>query len=629
MSEPVSRVPQEPHTGPLPPAGARPEIPELSAGDLRGRAWPAVLFVALQAFAIAVPKRVDLFPGEVVFFGAVFSGPVCLLLLAVWWTGFSKTTWLQKLPVVVALFGGMGLFYLYADPSTKGMMVPQSTVLPGVLTAGVLAFWITSARSNWPRVATSTVALAGAWLVWGLLAIDGFDGTFTKMAARWRWSPSPAEVYAAGLADGFDAAETGAVISGDDWPRFRGPNVDSSVPGVTLAADWDATPPTLVWRRPVGPGWSSFAYVGGRLYTQEQRGEFEAVACWDAATGAEQWVHEDETLFTETIAGAGPRATPTVDGGKVFAVGANGAVNCLDAATGDVAWSRDLQEDTGVEPPTWGFSASPCVVGDVVVVLVGGPEPPSDATKEEANAPYDKAVIAYDRGTGEVAWTAAAGKKTYSSAEAVTLAGVEQVLVATGAGLVSLDAATGEELWRHDAPSGPYGSRIIQPAVLSESDLLVPPVDEPMARLTVTKADDGGFETSVVWESNKLKPNYNDFVVHDGHAYGFDKRIFTSIDLATGDRNWKGGRYGQGQVVLLPDGDQLLVVTEKTGELVLLAATPEGHEELTRCRVLEGDGTTWNHPTVVGRHVFVRNGEEAVCYELPLAETAVALRTGP
>ncbi|MEM1061123.1 MAG: PQQ-binding-like beta-propeller repeat protein [Planctomycetota bacterium] len=592
------------------------------ASEPHARSWPALLFVLAQAAAVMIPKRIDP-SGTAAFFGAVFSGPVCLLLVAAWWTSFSRVRWAWKWPVIVTYCGAYGLLVVFGHESTGGGVSPVAAAMPAATTAGVIAFGLTYLRPTPMRVGWSSLAIAVTFGVFGLVEVDGFSGDFTRTYARWRWTPSAEEAYLDGLAADdvvVTVADDAVRISGAAWPGFRGPAGDGSVAGVTLATDWDADPPREVWRRPVGPAWSSFAYVDGRLFTQEQRGDEEAVVCWDAGTGREIWSHLDATRFTEAVGGVGPRATPTVAGGRVYAVGANGTVNCLDAATGSAVWSRDLVADSGTPVPIWGFASSPAVTESRVIVMAGGPKAEGeDLTSEQKRAPYDKSVIAYDRDTGEVAWTAAAGRKSYASPAVVTLAGRLQVLVVTDVGLDAFDPADGAVLWSHRLVDGVFGIRNIQPAVVSATDVVLPPSDSGvMRRLRVVETADG-YDAEVVWEAKTFKPNFNDYVVADGHAYGFDVHIFASVDLSDGSRNWKRGRYGFGQVVLLDDAVQLLVTTENTGELVLLAADPGGHEELARIDTVSGKA--WNHPIVVGRYVFVRSDEEAVCFELPLAET--------
>jgi outer membrane protein assembly factor BamB len=384
-----------------------------------------------------------------------------------------------------------------------------------------------------------------------------------------------------------------------DWPGFRGPARDGNVRGVRIASDWAASPPVELWRRPIGPGWSSLAVSGGFVYTQEQRGEDEVVACYDEATGAPVWTHSDRARFFESNGGAGPRGTPTVSDGHVFALGATGILNALDAGDGAVVWSRDAASDsdgtasmTGEKTrvPTWGFSSSPLVVDDLVIVAVSGQ------------------LVAYDRGNGQPRWRGPKGGVSYSSPHLVTIDGVAQVLLMSAAGATSVAPGDGQTLWQHAWKGFP----IVQPAVAEGDILIVASGDSGTRRLAVEHGP-GGWKAVERWTSPGLKPYFSDFVVHEGHAYGFDGRILACIDLADGQRRWKGGRYGSGQLVLLPDQDLLLVVSEE-GELALIGATPDRFNELARWRAIEGK--TWNHPALAGDLLLLRNGQEMVALRL-------------
>jgi outer membrane protein assembly factor BamB len=372
---------------------------------------------------------------------------------------------------------------------------------------------------------------------------------------------------------------------------------------VTITGDWAAFPPRLVWRQRVGPAWSSPILVGGLLFTQEQRGNREAVVAYDAASGREDWVHEDDGRFEEGVSGPGPRATPAFAGGRVYALGATGRLNCLDAATGRVIWARDAAADAGATAPQWGFSGSPLVTGNLVIMFAGGNQ--------------QKSLLAYRAESGDLAWTADAGTSVYGSPQPATLVGVPQILFFGDKGLAAFDPATGAVLWEHPTPA-PGAPRSIQPHPLGADQVLV--ASEADLGLALVEVAHGGSTWSAErrWTSRDLKPAFNDFVVHDGHAYGFDGSIFTCVDLQTGKRRWKGGRYGHGQVVLLADPGLLLVVSE-TGEVVMLAADPKELRELGRFQAIEGK--TWNHPVVARGRLYVRNGEEMACYELaPAAE---------
>ncbi|HEX4952067.1 MAG TPA: PQQ-binding-like beta-propeller repeat protein [Thermoanaerobaculia bacterium] len=419
-------------------------------------------------------------------------------------------------------------------------------------------------------------------------------------AERAAVEPSPAapltEPVAATAADGPAtlALNLAAPASDGEWPGFRGPSRDGIVRGVRIDPDWVASPPRELWRRPVGPAWSSFAVRGDRIYTQEQRGEEELVTCYNATTGEPIWVHRDAARFWEANAGAGPRATPTLHAGRVYTLGGTGIANALDADTGAVVWTRNAAADTGAATPYWGFSGSPLVVGDLAVVPTGG------------------RLAAYDLASGEVRWLGSTGKGGYSSPQLVRLGGVPQILMRSGEGLASFAPADGKLLWQYEWA----GASLIQPALTPEGDVLLASSDSAGGTGTrrVALAHDGaGWRAEERWTTMGLKPYFNDLVVHRGHAYGFDGRILSAIDLADGQRKWKGGRYGHGQMLLLPEQDLILVQAED-GDVALVKASPEGFTEIARVPAIQGK--TWNHPVLVGDLLLVRNSEEMAAFRL-------------
>ncbi len=393
------------------------------------------------------------------------------------------------------------------------------------------------------------------------------------------------------------------------WPGFRGPQRDGVVRGVDLAVDWQTTPPLELWRRPIGPSWSSFAIWQGRLYTQEQRGDDELVSAYDAATGQPLWQHRDAVRFWESMAGAGPRATPTVHQGRVYALGATGLLNVLDAVDGSLQWSRNVADDTSAVTPEWGFSSSPLLIDDVVVIYTGGPE--------------GRGVVAYDTVDGEPRWFAEAGSLSYSSVHRSRLAGVEQLLILTDAGVRSYDPADGNVLWHHEwLASG--GGRIVQPVLTPDDGILVGTgFGQGLRRLRISHPG-SQWQIDTAWTSTALKPYFNDLVLHGEHIFGFDGRILACISLASGERLWKGGRYGNGQLLLLEDQDLLLVLSDR-GEVAVVEAKASGFQELAKVAAIEGK--TWNHPVIADGVLYVRNAEEMAAFRLPrTSEVAQARR---
>lgn len=620
------------------------------------RLWPFFVFLVLQWLAVFGTGAVA--PATFVHFFGMMLGPgLGLLLLLGWWLAVCGRPWPQRLFVVLLPIALVVLTYMASDVS-----VFQAIYIYGVpYLSAAFVLWLVLART----VATSrplAVWAALAFLVcagWPLVRSTGVDGNMAHhFAPRWQatteerfLSSDQAEMPAADTAriaelnfedededaDGADPEATdGAAAEAEDeapmpgapgtsqdsqdpaataalkpaaetpsaeWPGLRGRHRDGVVPGTRLATDWDQTSPEILWRRPVGPGWSSFALVRGVLFTQEQRGDDEVVSAYDAATGEPLWLQSDATRFWEPMAGAGPRATPTYDGGRLYTVGANGIVQALEASDGSQVWQRNLADDTGAPVPDWGFSASP-LVSEGLVVVHGG-------------APDGKAVVAYDRDTGEPVWFGPAGALSYSSLHEVVLKGQTQWLIATGEGVTSF-APDGTLLWDHSWPA-PGGARIVQPAFTDDGDVILGTgFGMGLRRIDVVRSGVEGegddWSTSAEWTSTAMKPYYNDLVLHEGVAYGFDNRIFAAVDLATGDRIWKGGRFGNGQVLLLPDQDLLLVLSDR-GELALVRAVPDEFEQLTSFQAIEGK--TWNHPVLVDGVVYVRNAEEMAAVRLP------------
>jgi len=531
-----------------------------------------------------------LFPSSTV---GMLGASLCGLLILVWWLLLSRAPWLDRLVGVVSLLGVQQLVRPLLDESVRlggqGFIYFIYSVPYLCLALVLWAVWRARQRSvGRPRVVLVAVLLL-ACLPWVLLRSEGVSADGVDF--RWRWSTSAEERLLASGDEGVTAASSGAPVVGQ-WPGFRGASRNSQVVGATISTDWEANPPRELWRRAVGPAWSSFSVEDGRLCTQEQRGEEEIVSCYDAASGQPLWKHTDPVRFWEAEGGVGPRGTPTAVGGAVYALGATGILNALDGATGARLWSQDTSEDTETERPVWGYSASPLVYGELVIVAASG------------------RVVAYEAATGDLRWLGPMADESYSSPQLLTLDGVPQIVFQSGAGAVGIDPVDGTGLWEHDWKGFP----IVQPAETESGDLLLSVNQQSGLRRLSVSQDAGGWKLDELWTSIRLKPYFSDYVVHGGHAYGFDGSILASIDLSDGKRNWKGGRYGYGQLVLLPDQDLLLVITED-GDLKLVRATPEKHDEIAEYPALEGK--TWNHPVVVGDRLYVRNGSEMVAFELP------------
>ena len=308
------------------------------------------------------------------------------------------------------------------------------------------------------------------------------------------------------------------------------------------------------------------------------------------------WAFAYPALFDEILGGAGPRATPVYREGLLYSMGAKGDLYCLDAKTGKPKWSKNILADNAVENQRWGMAASPLIVDRMVVVTPGG-------------AP-GKSMVAYDRLSGAPVWRALDDRAGYTSPILATLAGRRQIVWISGQRAVGVAPENGALLWEYAFP-GQMDMNCSQPVAVDESNVLLSSAQGPgAALLEITKTGEA-YTARVVWQNNRLKNKFNSSVLYRGYIYGFDEAILACIDPKTGEVKWKGGRYGYGQLLLA--GGYLVVLTEQ-GDVVLVRATPEGHQELARFSAIEG--RTWNIPAIDNGLLLVRNSSEMACFRL-------------
>jgi len=433
-----------------------------------------------------------------------------------------------------------------------------------------------------------------------LVAAVVFDGAM-KPQIRWVWEPSPRDVSEEWLSrnarDGTVAAsdQNPITITASDWPRYCGHNGDRVIDEPMVNLNWKSQPPKELWRHPVGAAWSSFSVVGKRLYTQEQRGEQECVVCYNADDGTEIWRREDATRYETAMGGIGPRATPTVTESAVFSLGATGILNALDPGTGELIWQRNICEDAGSEVLEWGMSGSPFVYENTIIVDAGGSN--------------DKAVIAYEQTSGDIVWSSENHQAGYATPRVETIDGEEHLLIFHGDGLLGMDPMSGQKLWKFPW-TNMYKINVAQPIRFGDAIFLSSGYDAGCVLIDPTQLD--GDVPREVWpRNNRLKLKFNEAVRLGNYVYGLDDGILCCVDLRTGERVWKGGRYRFGQVLLWQDK---LIVSAEKGYIAAVAATPEGHQELARFTVL--DGRTWNMHVVNRGRLYVRNAYEAACFDL-------------
>ena len=445
-----------------------------------------------------------------------------------------------------------------------------------------------SGLSSRVKFSSFSVILSCIILFVVLFRFDGFSGDLVpKFEWRWRGETQRAvgTIYSQDIEENLQT----------NYPQFLGPDRNATITGIELNTDWKNNPPELVWRIPVGAGWSGFAIVDSSAITLEQENEWEQVVCYDLYSGQEKWSHKDQARYYTALGGLGPRSTPTIDGNRVYTVGGTGILNCLDFETGKQIWSTNIFEENNAKPPPWGVSVSPLIFGELVIVSAGG-------------------TVAYHKDSGEIAWTGYRIQSAYSSPVLLTLAETEQVVLFDQALVTSHDPNTGKLLWKQSWPSAGVECAA-QPTPLAGDKLLVSTAYGVGSKLfQISKSNlSSEFDVNLFSETIYLKAKFTTIIYYEDYIYALDDGIFACINPFDGTRQWKKGRYGHGQTLLI--SDVLLVLTE-SGKVVLLEPNPEEHIELGHFSALTGQ--TWNTPALAGNYLLVRNSREAACYRLTL-----------
>lgn len=508
--------------------------------------------------------------------------------------------WMPVVIIIIAVTLITSLTQAAELPIVKKILFGALTVIGSLLL--LLVWFLFLSAFRW-RTRIFTLA-AVALILFGfsrLVRIDGSTNGSGIPRLAWKWAPRPSGVVMPQVAAFPPTAKpVNEVKAAFPYPGLLGSDRSGCIHGLTLEHDWVSHPPEQLWRQPVGLGWSGFAVVDSYAVTQEQRGENELVVCYELATGRTLWMHTNHVRFSEKMGGDGPRSTPTIFNHRIYALGATGILDCLDLSNGKLLWTHDTLQECHQPNLIFGMSCSPLVIDDLVIVGGG-----------QTNGPT---LWAYRQGDGSTAWKSGTDNASYSSPTLTSLCGKRQILSVNASSVTAHNPTDGRILWKYDWKG--WGPRCTQPVTIDgDRVFLSAGFGVGCVLLQITDAG-GGLSAAEIWKNLKLKTQFSTAIVRDRVVYGLDEGVLACVDLATGERKWKDGHYGFGQLVMI---DDLLLVQTEPGAVVMVEANPSEYHELGRLNALSSK--TWNNPAVAGEFLITRNDHEAVCYRLPARVT--------
>ncbi|HEX5966228.1 MAG TPA: PQQ-binding-like beta-propeller repeat protein [Pyrinomonadaceae bacterium] len=382
--------------------------------------------------------------------------------------------------------------------------------------------------------------------------------------------------------------------SNANWPQWRGPNRDGLSKETGLLKQWPAEGPPLAWKATgAGRGYSSFSIANGKLFTMGLRGDKEFVIAFDVATGKEAWATAHPSGAFHNDRGDGPRGTPTVDGNRVYALGGNGDLSVLDAATGKVVWSKNILREFGGRQITWGISESPLIVGNKLLVNPGGP---------------GASIVALNKSDGSLIWKSQSDRAGYSSAIPVEVNGGTQVVFFTDQRAVGLDLKDGRLLWEYGRAANDTANAATP---VARGNRVFISSDYGTGGGVVEIKPDGTAQE--LWFNKDMRNHHSSSVLIGDHLYGFSGPILTAMKFDTGEIAWRDRSVGKGSLVY---ADGRLYCFSEQGVIGLVEATPTGYVEKGRFRIQQGNLPTWTHPVVAGGRLYIRDQDTIYAYDV-------------
>ncbi len=380
-------------------------------------------------------------------------------------------------------------------------------------------------------------------------------------------------------------------VQGDDWPRWRGPDGNGISQETGWQSQWPDNGPRRIWEAKVGVGYSSYSVSQGRLYTMGNNHDVDSVYCLDAETGKTIWEHQYPCIAKDPNGYHGTRATPTVDGNRVYTVSRAGNMFCLDARDGKVVWSKNFPKDYGAKVPHWGYAGSPLIEKNWVLVEVGAP---------------GAAVVAFDKATGKEIWKNGDDEAGYASLVAFAHAGQRCLVEFSKDSLIGRKMADGAELWRHKWKTS-YGVNAATPIVQGNKVFISSGYNTGCTLLELTSS--GAKE---VWRNKEMRNHVNSCVLWKGYLYGFDESQLKCLDFNTGEVKWSERSYGKGSLML---ADNKLILYSDRGKLGIAKPTPEGFREISHAQILGGKDT-WASPLLANGRIYCRSLENLVALDV-------------
>jgi outer membrane protein assembly factor BamB len=372
--------------------------------------------------------------------------------------------------------------------------------------------------------------------------------------------------------------------SGANWPQWRGPNRDGISKETGLLKEWPAQGPALVWKDAgAGRGYSSFSIANGRLYTMGLRGDREFVIAFDILNGKEVWATPHGGAFRNDR-GDGPRGTPTIDGERLYALGGNGDLSCLDARTGKIVWTKNVLREFGGSNIQWGISESPLVMGNKVLVNAGG---------------RNASIVALNKDNGAVIWKSQSDEAGYSSAIPLEVNGGTQVVFFTAQRALGLDVNDGRLLWEYGKPANNVAN--VATPIARGNRVFISSDYGTGGGVVEIKADGRAQE---IYFTKDMRNHHSSSVLVGDYLYGFSSSVLTAMKFDTGEIAWRDRSVGKGSLVYA-DGN--LYCFSENGVVGLVEATPNGYHEKGRYRSQQDSLPTWTHPVVAGGRLYLRD----------------------